>query len=293
MKNNGLLCIVLLLLVSCTPQFHDHSLRIVTSNWIGYLPLVYANEKGSLDQIDVKLTNVISPGEIVHLYKSGNYDAFCATQYELSILQPEIPNLIPVLLFDRSHGGDLIMSNHTVSELQNSASKIDTYLEIDSVNSVVLKDFIQKYEIDESRINYINMDQTEISTLKNTESNKLVLIITYIPYDSMLKENGFIEILSTKNGLDLLVIDALFTQSEMIIEHKEQFTALKKLIDEAIETLHANPKEFYETIKPYIPELTYEEFIQELNDIIWLNKELDQALKIRLQDSSFPIKDLL
>lgn len=294
MKNNSLLGIVfLLLLSSCQPSSHDHTLRISATNWIGYTPLFYAKEKGSLDLINIKLSNVVSLSENMYLYKAGNSDAFCGTQYEHSILHTQMPNLVPIMLFDRSNGGDMVMSNQTIFELQNSASQIDTYLEMDSINFTILNDFIAKFNLDESRINYIDRDQSEISSLKNTEPGKQILIVTYIPYDTKLKKNGFKEILSTKNGLDILVIDALFTQQDELIQHKAQFIALKKLVDEAILALHANPKEYYETIKPYFSALSYEEFIHELNDIEWINQNIDQALKIRLQESSFSTKDLL
>lgn len=294
MKNNLLFGIVfLLLLSSCQPQSHDHTLRISATNWIGYTPLFYAKEKGSLDLINIKLTNVVSLSENMYLYKAGNSDAFCGTQYEHSILSSQMPNLVPIILFDRSNGGDMIMSNHSISELQNSASQIDTYLEMDSINFTILNDFIDKFNLDESRINYIDRDQNEISSLQNTEPSKLVLIVTYIPYDTKLNKNGFKEILSTKNGLDLLVIDALFTHQEEFKQHKKQFIALKALVDEAILSLHANPKEYYDTIKPYFSGLSYEEFVNDLNDIEWINQNIDQALKIRLQESSFSTKDLL
>jgi len=293
MRNNVLLCAMMLLLSACNPQPHDHTLRISATNWIGYTPLFYAKEKGFLAPLDIKLTNVVSLSENMYLYKAGNSDAFCGTQYEHSILNSQIPNLVPIMLFDRSNGGDMIMSNRSISELQNDTQKISAYLEMDSINLTLLNDFIRKFKIDESRIIYIDRDQSEISSLKNTEPDKQVLIITYIPYDTKLEKNGFQEILSTKNGLDLLVIDALFTQQEELVQHKEQFIALKKLVDDAILSLHSNPEEFYQTIKPYFNGLTFEEFISALDDIEWINKNLDQNLRNRMQESSFSTKDLL
>ena len=288
-----LLIFIVLLLCSCQPQSHDHTLRISATNWLGYTPLFYVKEKGSLDLIDIKLINVVSLSENMYLFKAGNSDAFCGTQYELSILKSQLPNVVPIMLFDRSNGGDMVMSNHSISELQNSTNEIDAYLEMDSINFTVLNDFIYKFNIDEKRVNYIDRDQSAISSLTNNEPNKQILIVTYMPYDSKLKHNGFKEIISTKNGLDLLVIDALFTRTEEFIAHKAQFIALKKLVDEAIASLHSDPKEFYETIKPYFTDLTYEDFVTELHDIEWINKELEDALKLRMQESDFSTKELI
>jgi NitT/TauT family transport system substrate-binding protein len=293
MKGNLALSIVVLLLISsCQPNTHDHTLRVSVTNWIGYTPLFYAKEKGLLDPIDVKLINVVSLNENVHLYKAGNSDAFGGTQYEHSILTAQVPDLVPIMLFDLSNGGDMVMSNQSISALQNSASQIDTYLEMDSINIIVLNDFIRKFKIDESRINFIDRDQNDISSMQNNSPNKPVIIVTYMPFDIQLKNNGFKEIISTKNGLDLVVLGAIFTQKEELDAHREQFMALKKTVDQAILSLNANPKEYYDTIAPYFVGVSYEEFLKELGNIVWIHQELDQALKTRLQESAFPLTEL-
>ncbi len=293
MKSRLFFCVTWLLLIACTPPNHNHNLRIAATNWIGYTPLFYAKEKGWLELLDIKLTNVVSLSENMYLFKAGNADAFTGTQYEYSFIQQQNPSLVPIILFNRSNGGDMIMSNYSVSELQESTGPIDTYLEMDSINVTLLNDFIRKFEIDESRINYLNRDPSEISSLTNTEPGTQILIVTYIPFDKQLTKNGFTEISSTKNGLDLLVIDALYTRYETLAEHKTQFEALKKLVDEAIMVLAANPEEYYETVKPYFSELSYEDFMQELNDIVWINKDLDPVLKTRMQNASLSTKNLL
>ena len=293
MKKVGLLTLLLIFLSACSSTPRDHTLKISTTTWVGYTPLFYAKEKGWLDEIDIQLIHVVSLSENMYLYKAGKSEAYCGTQYEHSALKAQIPSLVPIILFDRSNGGDIIMSNHSINELQNSSKKIDTYLEMDSINFTLLEDFVQHYKIDENRINYINRDQTEIATLKNNNSEKLILIITYIPFNSKLEKNGFKEILSTKNKLDLLVVDALYTTKEVLNHHSSQFNTLNTLINKAIKALHKDPKEFFETIKPYMNELSYQEFEASLNDIVWINNTLSKELKERMRQASFPTKDLL
>ena len=293
MIKTKLLVLLLLLLTACSSPSHNHTLKISATTWIGYTPLFYAKEKGWLDEIDIKLINVVSLSENMYLYKAGNSDAYCGTQYEHSVLKSKIPSLIPIMLFDRSNGGDIIMSNQSIQTLQTGTKKIHTYLEMDSINFTILTDFVKRYKIDESRIEYINRDQTEIATLSNTTPEDNVLIITYVPFNTSLEKNGFKEILSTKQGLDLLVVDALFTTKEEFIQHKKQFITLKKFTDEAIKVLQANPKAFYETIQSYMDGLSYEEFMEARHEIEWINQPLSKELKQRMQKASFPTKDLL
>jgi len=292
-QKTSLLLIVILLLCSCSKSGFDETLKISVTTWVGYTPLYYAKEKGWLDDVNIKLVNAVSLSENMYLYQAGNSDAFCGTQYEYSVLKLQSPDIIPIMLFDRSNGGDLIMSNHSLTELKNSKADIQAYLEIDSINYTLLEDFIKKFSIDEQRINFINRDQAEISALKNTNKNEQIVIVTYIPFNTPLEKNGFKEILSTKTGLDLLVIDSLYTQKETFIRHEQQFKMLKIITDKAINALQEDPIAFFQTIKHYLEPLSYSEFNSGLKDIIWINGTLPESLKIRMRKASFPIKDIL
>jgi len=199
---------LLFLLTSCSSEKQE-KLEISTTTWIGYSPLFYAKEKGWLKPLNIKLMHVSSLSENMYLYQAGNADAYVGTQYEYNMLIKKEPSLIPVMLFDRSNGGDVVMSNLSIEELQKSTEPINAYLEMDSVNSTLLEDFIQNYNLHEKQINYINRDQTSISTLSSS-TVKNAIIVTYIPYDIELNKHGFKSIASTKDNLNLLVIDAMF-----------------------------------------------------------------------------------
>jgi NitT/TauT family transport system substrate-binding protein len=181
----------------------------------------------------------------------------------------------------------------SIEDLQKNEEQIDAYLEMDSVNSTMLKDFLARYEIQKKRINYINRDQAQISTLDAKNSEKPTIVVTYIPYNTQLEKKGFTTLASTKDNLDLLVIDALFTKEKIYHDHQEQFKGLKKAVDDSIAALEKNPQEFYETIKPYILEISYKEFIHSLDDIVWINQDVPESLKKRMKESSFPTRGLI
>ena len=283
---------LMLFFTACSSQKPER-LKVSATTWIGYTPLFYAKEKGWLEPLNIKLLNVSSLSENMYLYEAGNADAYVGTQYEYSLLVKKDPSLMPIMMFDRSYGGDIVMSNISLDALEKSDGPIDAYLELDSINLTLLKDFIKQHGIDEKRINYINLDQANISTLKAEDMKRDTIIITYVPYDVELKADGFREISSTKESLELLVVDALFTTEKTFQQHREQFIALKKLVDKALLVLEKDPEGFYEAIKPYILELSYEEFKASLGDIIWINKEISPDLKKRMQEGNFPTRDLL
>lgn len=85
----------------------------------------------------------------------------------------------------------------------------------------------------------------------------------------------------------------MFTKQATLEKHREQFLVLKKMVDRAIEESKQNPKEFYETIKPYLLELSYKEFTQSLQDIIWINGDLDRTLIEHMQKANLPTQGIL
>ena len=290
LKKIVILITTLLLFTSCSSDY-DKRLKISATTWIGYIPLFYAKEKGWLKPLNIKLLHVSSLAENMYLYEAGNSDAYAGTQYEYSILSQDIKSLQPIMMFDRSNGGDLVMGNFSIEALQNTTLEIDAYLELDSINNTLLKDFLSKYKLQDKNINYINKDQTQIKQLQ--ANSKPTLAITYIPYNFTLEKQGFMELASTKDSLDLLVVDALFTRIEIYDAHKKQFSELKKLVDKGVEALKKDPKEFYETVKPYILEMSYDEFVHSLDDIVWINRDISPELKQRMNEAKFPTRDLI
>lgn len=284
--------ILMFFFTSCFSPY-DKPLKISATTWIGYTPLFYAKEKGWLDPLNIKITNVVSLSENMALYKSGNFDAYVGTQYEYEVLSPKENSLHPIMMFDRSYGGDVILGNISIDDLKQTASTIDVYLEMDSINITLLKDFVKKYNLENKKINYINKDQAYISTLKGSDMKSATLIVTYSPYNNYLTKNDFRELASTKDGLDLLVVDAMFTTDNVFDEHKQQFIELKKIVEKSLNALNENPKEYYETIKMYLPETSYEEFQHSLKDIIWINKAMSPALQERLNKANFPIRGII
>lgn len=283
---------LLFILTSCSSPY-DKPLKISTTTWIGYTPLFYAKEKGWLEPLNIKITNVVSLSENMMLYKSGNFDAYVGTQYEYEVLLPEKKSLHPVMMFDRSYGGDVVMGNVSITDLKNTNGVIDIYLEIDSVNSTIIKDFLKRFKLEGKKLNYINKDQSYISTLTKSNMKNPTIIVTYSPYNNYLTKSGFQKLVCTKEGLDILVVDAMFTTEKAFNEHHQQFIELKKIVEKSITALNANPKEYYETIKWYLPNTSYEEFQHSVGDIIWINKKISPDLEERLNQANFPIRGII
>ncbi|MDG4811454.1 hypothetical protein P8629_00405 [Hydrogenovibrio sp. 3SP14C1] len=284
-------CVVLI--SGCSSQA-DEPLKIITNSWIGNSPLFYAKEQGWLEEHNIKLSTVVSLGESNHIYHTSNLDGFTGTQYEFHKAYAIDPTLIPIMMLDRSVGGDMVMSNRSIEALKSipADQPIDVFLEIDSVNYPLFKDFIQRYGLANKSFNLINNDHLKMQheiTQKSTPN----IIVTYSPYNHQLKKKGFNTLASTGEGLDLLVLDALYTNKESYHKHQHQFLALKTLVNRAINALKQNPKHYYEKVSPYLESASYAEFQQSLQTIEWLNGGISPSLIDRINEAQFPIRDLL
>lgn len=288
------LLLALVLTLSACGVNKQEPIKLVANSWIGYSPLFYAKEKGWLDELNIELATVVSLGESLMTYQTGHFVGLTGTQYELKQLNKQQADLIPVIMLDRSNGGDMVMSNRPLAELKNSEQEIDVYMEVESINSVVFKDFTKAHQLDNKSFNYINKDQLKIVTqIKNTTDLKPSIIITYIPYNFELEDHGFNTVASTKDIDDIIVLDALYIDRQTLIKNRETFEQLKNKINHALADLKADPKAYYDLVKPYIENPSFEEFKASLNDIEWLNDKLSDEMINKMNQINFPSRDLI
>ncbi|MGJ0363902.1 hypothetical protein NG776_06065 [Aliarcobacter cryaerophilus] len=282
--------ISIIFLTSCVNDKKD-KLRVVTSNWIGYTPLFYVREKGLLDKLNIQLLSVVSLSESLHTYKSKHADIFLGTQYEYEEAFKRDNQVVPIMLLNKSDGGDVVMSNLTLEEIKKEDKQIDVFLELSSVNSLVFDDFITKHNIKNKNFNYVNKDQSFIAQQK--EFKNPTIVISYNPYNITLEKNGLKTLETTKDNIEILIVDAMFTTNDILIKYKDELKELKKIIDIAIDDLEKDEKAYYDLIKDYLYDTSFEEFQQSLSNIKWINKNIDQNILDSLKEHNFPTKELL
>ncbi|MEA1989550.1 MAG: hypothetical protein U9N57_10160 [Pseudomonadota bacterium] len=289
----SILLISTITLTACNSKT-EAPIKIVANSWIGYSPLFYAKDKGWLDEINIEVSNVVSLGESMMIYQTGHFQAITGTQYEYQKLREKHSDLIPIIMFDRSNGGDMVMSNQSIIDLQNTSETIDVFLEIDSINYLVFKDFIKAHQLSDKNFNYINKDQLRIITqLKTEQASQPTIIVTYVPYNFELANYGFETIASTKDIKGIIVLDALYTSKQFFMENKETFKQLKVQINRALKDLKQDPKVYYTAVKPYLEDVSYQDFKAALNDIEWLNETPTDEIVKKMNSIDFPSRDLL
>ena len=280
MKNIVLLLLITFSFISCSSKSQkDDAIIISTNQWIGYTPLFYAYEKGYLNELNIKLINSVSLAEAADVYRVGQANMVTTTQHEYNALRNDIHDIVPVILLDRSNGGDMVLANRSLKELKKS-KKIYAYLEVDSINQEILKDFIKNNNLDKNNFIIINKDQEQIQNVDFKKlQNKDLLIVTYTPYDAALKAQGFQVVASTKNIDSIIVIDALCSTKELRNSDEEKLIHLKKILDKSIDEITKDPYQAHKITQKYLSNISYDEFTSSLKNIKWINKPSDELLE--------------
>jgi len=281
MKKYILYILIVFFFLGCEEK---KEIKLAVNSWIGYVPLFYANEKGWLQKSGIKLIKTNSLGESVSLYKNGFVDGLASTQYEYLQISTKVK---PIILLDKSFGGDMILSNKSIDKLVVSKD-ITAYLEIGSVNFLLLNYFLKSHNISMNNINLISSNQKQLVQMLSDYNNDII-VVTYSPYDVNFKKLGFKVVASTKTDKNLLIIDALFIDKKF---DSKKFISLKKYVDIAIKEIQTNPKSVFKVIRSYYPNYTYNEFKKALKNIKWINNP-DRELLEELKNINFPIEYLI
>ncbi len=242
-------------------------LKIAISNWVGYMPIVYAKEKEWLNDNDIQLLWTESLKTTSASFDRHLVDGMFVTQYDYAINQKETPSSL-VFVTNISKGADTIMSNVALDELRNS-DRIVVSLEKNSLGQAMFDGFVAKYDLNASKFLLSNSSQLGIAEAKYTNSKAVV--ITYPPYTAILKSKGFSEITNAKE-LKLPVLDGLFVSDEKISLHAKTLAKIKVACERAISDADKNPMQFYQTVKPYLGSMSYDEFMFAVGGIDWAGK---------------------
>jgi len=246
---------------------NDEMIRISSNPWVGFTPLAYAQEKGWLDKTPFRIVWVVDLSDNSRLYEKGFTQGFTATQFEL--LHFKNPSdFTTAFLVDRSNGADAILSNYSLEELRKTDQDVKVFLEQGSLHEDMFQAFVTENKLQNIKFEPVNIAQDKLAKIKT--GAEPVILMTYEPYLAGLMANGWKQISSTRDLRTFFVIDGVFVKHEVLKGNEAKFAELKAIVQKALERYHANPKEFYETIKGYLNGQSYEEFVESEKKIDWI-----------------------
>lgn len=286
MKKTFFFIVVTVMLSSCSNEVKKPPLVLSTDVWIGAAPLYYAHAKGWLAQADIELFVAPTINDNLALFNAHSSDAITGTQHEFHRLKKQHPSLTPVAVYDRSYGGDVVLSNCSLQQLHAGASPIPTYVEEDTVGEDMLGYFVAQHRGLYPRITPISRSQDEISSIN--VGDECTIAITFNPHDSTLIAKGFTVLESSKNE-QYLIVDGIYTREQTVREYAQHIKSLMQIFNRSVEAYRTNPKEFYTITKPYLGNPTYDDFQAMIANIQWLDQStLSDSMLSTLKQHNFP-----
>lgn len=276
----GLLVALLILLVSAMGVWGSHTIqkltqpqiRISSNPWVGFTPFMYAQEKGWLKNTPFRFLWFDSLSENQRLYERGFTQGFTATQYEMLRVKDH-SHLTLAFLIDRSNGADAVLSNRSLEELRADPAPIRVFLERGSLQRDLFNAFVTENGLAGHAFDLVNTGQSNM--LLQKPGPKPVILLSYAPYMTTLREQGFKVIASTRSLKSFAVIDGLFVNRDTLRSNRSDFIDLKKIFNRALEAMESDPKGFYETVHGYLEGETYAQFMASVHNIYWLNGPAD------------------
>ncbi|MBN2824593.1 MAG: hypothetical protein JXQ76_04655 [Campylobacterales bacterium] len=243
---------------------------------------------GYLKDTNIEIVPTASLETSIEFIKRDVVDGFCSTQRGFNVVK-KLVDVTPIYLFNKSYGGDVILSNLPKEKLLAlKDTTVDVYMEVESINYLMFEQFKQHYRLDSLNFNIINKTQNTIDT-KKIKANSI--IVSYTSFSDTFKKDGFYEIDNSKNPI-YHIIDGLFIKTSTLKSNKENFKILSHSLNKSIKALKSNPKAFYEVVKKYLDNQSYEEFVESLSGIKFINGDRDEIISY-LKKHNIPTNEIL
>ena len=229
---------------SASSMAYAEPLRIGVPIWVGFGPLYVADEKGFF----------ADEGVDIHLIKfdAGNYealfneqiDALTSSFSELVIQQRAGGRtLLCVFALDESAGGDGIVANHDIQAISDLKGKSVAF-DAGGVSEFYLNVLLAEVGLNTNDINSVDLhaqDAGEAFMLQEVNA-----AVTWEPFLTTAKNTEHGHLLTDSSDRPGLIAEGLFTLADVLEARREDFRALARAWDRAVDFVEAHPDEAIE-----------------------------------------------
>ncbi len=254
--NYLVLCLLFLALVGSALAFNICSkrqeplLRVASGLWIGYEPLYLARSLGYYENKNIRLVEMPSASQASQALRNGMIEAACLTLDEaLSLLQDGV-DLRVVLVIDVSHGGDALLANPGVDNLQALRGK-RVGAENAAVGAIILDAALQAGALQAKDVTIVPLTVDEHADAYL--AGKVDAVVTYEPVRSQLLKAGA-HVLFDSSQVPGRIVDVLVVRSEIAAAHTQALKALLKGHFRAREYLASQPQDAAKRMVPRLGE---------------------------------------
>jgi len=217
------LCLAATTLPACSTE-PQPLLKVGLNQWVGYQPMLLARNLGFYNQKKIKLAELPSTTDTLHLLHTGELDAAALTLDETLLAIEEGTPLSVVMIFDISNGADVLITQPNIKHLQELKGK-RIGVESTAVGGIMLYSVLKRAKLDEKDIHIVYLTADEhFSAYKN---GKVDAVITFEPFRTRLLKQGGNE-LFTSRMIPNLIVDILAIRTDQI---QKQHANIQALVD--------------------------------------------------------------
>jgi NitT/TauT family transport system substrate-binding protein len=212
--------LLLSLLAACSRP--EEPLRLGTNIWIGYETLYLAQKLGYYDDLPLKLVEMPSATSVMHAFRNHMLEMAALTLDEALFLKQTDNDIQIILVFDFSHGGDVLLTHPEIDNLPMLKGK-KVGVENSAVGAILLDGALTAAKLTPSDINIIPLPVNEhFQAFKN---HQVDAIVTFEPVKTQLLLSGANNLFDSRQ-IPERIVDVLVVRQATAMQHPETLKSL-------------------------------------------------------------------
>jgi NitT/TauT family transport system substrate-binding protein len=218
-------------------------LRLRYSVWVGFGPLFVAQEKGFFAQegVDVELIELDDHTAAFAAFYAGHVDALAAAIQEVvAFSEPDEEPPACVLVLDDSRGGDGILATKDIRTIADLKGRSVAF------GDRGISQFYVNVLLKELGLSQADIDLVDLPADKAAEAFMLGEVdaaVTWEPYLTQGRNVVHGHLLTDSSERPGLLGDCLMTKPSIFSDRKEEFQAMARAWDAAVQYVEAHPDE--------------------------------------------------
>lgn len=206
----AVLCAVCL--VACSPEPSESVWRIAVNPWVGYEPLVLAQEEGELQPLAMRVVELGSNSESKRAFRNGLIEVAALTLDEALRLADEGEALHIVAVLSDSFGADAVLAKADVLGALHAPApvrarrKLRIGLERTALGELMLAHWLAQARLTLSDVQPVHIEAADHETAFTARD--VDVLVTFEPIRSRLVQRGAINVFDTR-ALPGEVVDVL------------------------------------------------------------------------------------
>ena len=252
------------------------SLKIGADIWPGFEPLYLARDLGYFEDAPIQIVEYTGMKEIQQAFRNGTLDMKVDTLDSFLLLARDNPDMRVWLLFDVSKGGDALVAQADIQDLQDLEGRT-VGLYPDDLSVFILTRALESVDLPLDAVNRVVLEAAEQK--KAFLEGEVDAIVTFEPTRSRLLEGGA-NLLFDSRQMPGEIIDVLVGAEDIKHKFPQELKVLVKGWFKALQYIQENPDDAMQRMAKR-QGITLEQFTQSLDGLSFINLQNNQALLSR------------